>query len=62
MTRALVTTLAAIETKVDALIVKRDALKDAAKLALDALVEIRDNGFSWDAEYDKAIAALKAVL
>jgi len=34
-------------------------LKAAAKLALNALTEIRDNGFSWDAEYDKAIKALK---
>ena len=42
--------------------IERDALKYAARLALDALVETRDNGLSWDAEYDKAIAALKAVL
>jgi len=38
---------------------ERDALKDAARMALDVLIEIRDNGFSWDAEYDKTIEALK---
>lgn len=39
-----------------------DALKDAARLALDTLIEIRDNSFSWDSEYDKVVKSLKAVL
>ena len=46
----------------DALKTDHDALKDAARLALTELIEIKENGLSWDAEYDKAIAALKAVL
>jgi len=54
--------IARLRVAIETLVKERDALKDAARLALTELIEIKENGLSWDAEYDKAIAALKAVL
>jgi len=38
------------------------SLQKLAKAALDILIEIRDNGFSWCSDYDEVIAELEKKL